>query len=239
MPLRDRNLPRRHPSGLTRRQLFGAFGALGLAACDPGHPRRGVLGAMERWNGGLQSRLFSRSRELAGGALTPADAFPGYKATPGPAFPLPAKDWALKLGGRVKRPRTLSLAELHALPRTDARIEHHCVEGWSAVADWHGVRLSELARLVGAEDVGYVEFKSFDLGYWSSWDADSAMHPQTLIAYGMNGADLTPKHGAPARLYGAVKLGYKQVKYLTEINFVDEETGGYWEDQGYEWFAGV
>jgi DMSO/TMAO reductase YedYZ molybdopterin-dependent catalytic subunit len=229
--------PRRQ--GLTRRQLFGAFGALGLAACDTSKPRRGVLGAMEGWNRGFQSLLFSRSLEASAGDLTPDEMFPGYKATPGPAFPLAPAGWALKVGGQVARPRSFSLDDLRKLPRTDARIEHHCVEGWSAVADWHGVRLSELAKQVGASDVGYVEFKSFDLNYWSSWDADSAMHPQTLIAYGMNGKDLTPKHGAPARLYGSVKLGYKQVKYLTEINFLDEETGGYWEAQGYEWFAGV
>ena len=121
---------------------------------------------------------------------------------------------------------------------------HHCVEGWSATADWSGVRVSEIAKLVGAEDVDYVEFKSFDRDgrgrdYWSSWDRDSAMHPQTLLAYGMNGRPLSPEHGAPVRLYGAVKLGYKQVKYLTEVNFLSEETGGYWEALGYEWFAGT
>src|SRR5262245_39263025 len=216
---------------LSRRQLFRALGAVGaatLVGCDTDHPRRGVLGAMERWNRGAQSLLFSRSLEVEGGALTPEDAFPGYHA--GPVVPLAPADWKLKVGGRVARPRALTLDDLRGLPRVDSRIEHHCVEGWSAIADWHGVRVSELARLVGAQDTAYVEFKSFDIGYWSSWDADSAMHPQTMIAYGMNGKPLTPKHGAPARLYGAVKLGYKNVKYLTEINFLDEETGGYWEN---------
>ena len=65
------------------------------------------------------------------------------------------------------------------------------------------------------------------------------MHPQTLLAYGMNGRELYPDHGAPLRLYSAVKLGYKNVKYLTEVNFLPTKTGGYWEDQGYEWYAGV
>lgn len=229
----------REKRGMSRRQLFTAFGALGLAACDTDKPRRGALGLAERWNRGVESRLFRSGLEVAGGDLTPEDAFPGYKATPGPAFPLAPKDWALVVGGRVARPRRLTLEDLRGLPRTDVRIEHHCVEGWSAVADWSGVRLSEIARLCGAADVDYVEFRSFDLGYWSSWDMDSAMHPQTMVALGMNGKPLSPKHGAPARLYGAVKLGYKQVKYLAQINFLDEETGGYWEDQGYEWYAGV
>jgi len=84
-----------------------------------------------------------------------------------------------------------------------------------------------------------VEFRSFDAGYWSSWDRESALHTQTLLAYGMNGEQLYPDHGAPLRVYSAVKLGYKMVKYLTEVNFLAERTGGYWEDQGYEWFGGV
>ena len=106
------------------------------------------------------------------------------------------------------------------------RVRHHCVEGWSAVAAWHGVRLRDVAGLVGADPrAPYVEFRSFDAGYWSSWDRESALHKQTLLAYGMNGAPLYPDHGAPLRLYSAVKLGYKMVKYLTEVNFLPERTG--------------
>jgi DMSO/TMAO reductase YedYZ molybdopterin-dependent catalytic subunit len=84
-----------------------------------------------------------------------------------------------------------------------------------------------------------VEFRSFDSNYWSSWDFGSAMHPQTLLAYGMNGHDLTEDHGAPVRVYSAVKLGYKMVKYLTAVNFLAAPSGGYWENQGYDWFGGV
>jgi DMSO/TMAO reductase YedYZ molybdopterin-dependent catalytic subunit len=75
--------------------------------------------------------------------------------------------------------------------------------------------------------------------YYESIDLLDAYHPQTILAYGMNGGPLGPGHGAPLRLYAAVKLGYKMVKYLTEVNFLPAATGGYWEDQGYEWFAGV
>nr|WP_284663833.1 molybdopterin-dependent oxidoreductase [Myxococcus sp. SDU36] len=134
----------------------------------------------------------------------------------------------------------LTLDALQRLPRTDLRIRHHCVVGWSAVASWHGVRLSELAHYAGADSrAGYVELRSFDAGYSSSWDRPSAFHPQTILAYGMNGQPLTPGHGAPLRLYSGVKLDYKMVKYLTKVNFLPEPTGGYWEDRGYEWFAGV
>jgi DMSO/TMAO reductase YedYZ molybdopterin-dependent catalytic subunit len=144
------------------------------------------------------------------------------------------------IGGLVDRPTVFSLPDLKRLPRTDMRVRHHCVEGWSAVASWHGVQLREVARIVGAHrDARFVEFRSFDAGYWSSWDRESALHPQSLLAYGMNGHDLYPDHGAPVRLYSPVKLGYKSVKYLTEVNFLPHRTGGYWENQGYEWYAGV
>ncbi len=142
--------------------------------------------------------------------------------------------------GLVAHPLTLSLDDLRRLPRTRTRVRHHCVEGWSAVAAWDGVRLSEIARIAGVDPrARYVEFRSFDSGYCSSWDLESALHAQTILAYGMNGAPLQVEHGAPLRLYSAVKLGYKMVKYLTEVSFLPVRTGGYWEDQGYEWFAGV
>jgi DMSO/TMAO reductase YedYZ molybdopterin-dependent catalytic subunit len=161
-------------------------------------------------------------------------------STWGPMMPYPPNNWSLKVGGMVDRPMVFSLADLKRLPRTDMRVRHHCVEGWSAVASWHGVQLREIARMAGAHrDARYVEFRSFDAGYWSSWDRESALHPQSLLAYGMNGHDLYPDHGAPLRIYSPVKLGYKSVKYVTEVNFLPTRTGGYWENQGYEWYAGV
>jgi DMSO/TMAO reductase YedYZ molybdopterin-dependent catalytic subunit len=231
---------------MRRRDLLRAGALLGLAACDVKRPKRGILGAMETWNKGFQSLIFSPDLEASAGDVTPevetisgmtVDVFPVYHISR--TTPIAPPGWKLKIGGMVARPRELSLDDLQRLTRTDVHIEHHCVEGWSATADWHGVRLRDIAELVGAEKVDYVEFKSFDAGYWSSWDRDSALHSQTLLAYGMNGHPLTPAHGAPVRLYGAVKLGYKQVKYLTEVNFLDHETGGYWEQQGYEWYAGT
>ena len=221
----------------SRRDIVKILGVLGLVGCDTSRPSTGVLGAMEKWNRKAQSLLFSPTLKAHAGELTPADAIPIYHISPD--IPIAPRGWSLKVGGLVDRPRHFSLQDLMAMPRTDCRVEHHCVEGWSVTADWHGVRLRDLAAVVGAQKVGYVEFKSFDSDYWSSWDRDSALHPQTLIAYGMNGKPLSPAHGAPARLYGSVKLGYKNVKYLTEINFLDRETGGYWEQQGYEWFAGT
>jgi DMSO/TMAO reductase YedYZ molybdopterin-dependent catalytic subunit len=170
--------------------------------------------------------------------VTPLEAFPAYFISP--TVPVAPRGWTLRVRGLVDRQVDLSLEELQRMTRTDIRVRHHCVEGWSAVASWHGVQLAELARGVGASPgAHFVEFRSFDSDYYSSWDRESAEHAQTILAYGMNGETLTPAHGAPLRLYGAVKLGYKSVKYLDEIRFLPEATGGFWEDRGYEWYAGV
>lgn len=227
---------------MRRRELLAAIGAGVLtSACDSRTPRQGFLGAMDRWNQRVQSGLFDPDRMaplLPESAATPEEAFPKYFVSD--SIPIAPAGWRLKVGGLVKTPVELSVEELMRLPRTELRVQHHCVEGWSAVASWHGVAVRDLAERVGADPrAQFVEFRSFDNGYWSSWDRPSAFHRQSILAYGMNGHPLDPAHGAPLRLYSAVKLGYKMVKYLTEVNFLATETGGYWENMGYEWFAGV
>src|SRR5262245_38946861 len=212
-----------------------------VATAQTTRAQSGFLQWMGRWNERVERFLFRPERlgaEVPPAETTPADAFPSYFISDD--IPVAPAGWVLKVGGLVARPATFSLEQLQQLPRTDMRVRHHCVEGWSAVAAWHGVRLRDVAAVVGADRRSpYVEFRSFDAGYWSSWDRESALHPQTLLAYGMHGMSLSPEHGAPLRVYTAVKLGYKMVKYLTEVNFLPARTGGYWEDQGYEWFAGV
>jgi len=253
-----------------RRTFLGAA-LLGAAACDPQRTHEGFLGAMERWNDRTQRLLF-RKGKLARSerSLTKLEAFPVYHIWDDvPAAPA---GWRLQVKGLCARPLSLTVDDLKNMPRTDIRVRHYCVEGWSAVASWHGVRLSEIERIAGADPKArFLEFRSFDktgsddedddepdvviepdakaapgstppaarMPYYSSWDRESAEHPQTILAYGMNGVDLTPDHGAPVRLYSAVKLGYKMVKYLTDVIYLPDRTGGFWEDQGYEWFAGV
>ncbi len=226
---------------LTRRKFItGAAAASLLAGCES-RPVAGFLAAMETVNAKFEEFVFSPRRlapELPPSAETPANAFPSYFISN--SMPFPPANWTLRVAGLVRQPAIFTLAELRQMPRTEMRVQHHCVEGWSAVAAWQGVRLREVAKAVGIDPrVRYVEFRSFDSNYWSSWDLGSALHPQSILAYGMNGHPLYPDHGAPLRLYSAVKLGYKMVKYLTEINFLPNKTGGYWEDQGYDWFAGV
>jgi DMSO/TMAO reductase YedYZ molybdopterin-dependent catalytic subunit len=236
---------------MKRRQIL-TFALLGASGCNPENPHDGVLGVMERWNDGAQRLLFRKSKlapEEPESALTRPEDFPVYHVAED--VPLAPAGWRLQIKGLCSRPLSLSLDDLRRLPRTDMRVRHHCVEGWSAVASWHGVRMSEIARACGADPrARFVEFSSFDrpdtnddddkpAPYSSSWDRESVDHPQTLLAYGMNGKTLEPDHGAPVRLYSAVKLGYKSVKYLTEVVYQPVRTGGYWEDKGYEWFAGV
>lgn len=147
----------------------------------------------------------------------------------------------LTLNGEINRPLQLSLADIQTLPLTSMVIRHVCVEGWAAIVQWSGVRLRDLVALAQPKTgVRYVYFKSAD-GYYESWDLASSLHPQTLMAYQKNGQPLSADNGAPLRLASPIKLGYKQSKWVTEITLVSHlmPKKGYWEDQGYEWFAGL
>jgi len=148
--------------------------------------------------------------------------------------------WRLRVAGLVQRPLELSLNELMTMPRVTYTVTHHCVEGWSAIATWHGVPVAAIvARCQPLAAARYIQFVSFDSDYSNGWDMASALHPQTILAYGMNDNPLPPAHGAPLRLYSPTKLGYKLTKYLVAMTFTDKRPGGYWEDQGYPWFGGI
>ncbi len=236
--------------GIDRRRFLeagsGAIGALVLAACDSMGPKsaQSLLKFAERKNESIERILLRhssmdvpRSSARAAGSHFPAyfvsDTVPVWnESARGP--------WALEVGGMVDRPLKLSLADLAALPRVGYRLDHFCVEGWTAVATRTGVRLAELARLAGVQrGAQYVDFSSFDSDYHESWDIDSATHPQTLVVYAQDGHYLNAAWGAPARIYSPVKLGYKNTKYLTRITFLPRRNGGYWSDRGYEWYGGV
>ncbi len=148
----------------------------------------------------------------------------------------------LKITGEVNNPLALSLPEVYKLPLTTMVIRHVCVEGWAAIVQWGGIRLRDLIALAQPkEGVKYVYFKSAD-GYYESWDLAASVHPQTLLAYEKNGAPIPLANGAPLRLAAPIKLGYKQSKWVTEVMLLSQmlpERKGYWEDKGYEWFAGL
>ncbi|MBD2128132.1 molybdopterin-dependent oxidoreductase [Microcoleus sp. ZQ-A2] len=147
----------------------------------------------------------------------------------------------LTIDGEVNHPLSMSMEQIQQLPLTAMTIRHVCVEGWAAIVQWGGVRLRELVTLAQPKaDVKYIYFQSAD-GYYESWDIASALHPQTLMAYQKNSQPLSIDNGAPLRLASPIKLGYKQSKWVTRITLVSHlfPRRGYWEDQGYEWFAGL
>ena len=155
------------------------------------------------------------------------------------------KAWRLSIDGLVARPMSYSLADLKAMPVSGQITLHACEEGWSAIAEWTGVRLATLLNLAGIRDAArYVAFFPFDTN-WDSLDIYEALHPQTLLAYGMNGAELPMEHGAPLRLRVPRQLGYKSVKYLSRIYVTDSlrgigsGKGSISPDLGYSWYAGI
>ncbi len=149
--------------------------------------------------------------------------------------------YRLTIDGEVNHPMQLSVNELYKLPLTSVVMRHVCVEGWAAIVQWGGVRLRDLIQLAQPKDtVRYVYFQSAD-GYYESWDLRSCLHPQTLMAYQKNGQPLPIDNGAPLRLAAPIKLGYKHSKWVTRIMLTSNllPRRGYWEDRGYEWFAGL
>jgi len=158
--------------------------------------------------------------------------------------------WRLQVRGLVERELSLSMDELRALPQRTQITRHDCVEGWSAIGQWTGPQLSTILNMAGLKpEARYLIFRCADtLGgayYYESCDMDDAHHPQTIIAHELNGEPLPEANGAPLRLRIERQLGYKHAKYLTAIEAVDSfddiegGQGGYWEDRGYQWYAGV
>ena len=164
-------------------------------------------------------------------------------------------DYALTIEGLVERPQAFTLAQLRQEASRTQITRHDCVEGWSSIAQWKGARLSPLLDKAGVKSTArYVVFHCFDSlemtldgtgQYYESIDLIDAHHPQTILAYEMNGRVLPVGHGAPLRLRVERQLGYKHAKYINRIELVADlkdigrGKGGYWEDRGYEWYAGI
>jgi len=154
-------------------------------------------------------------------------------------------DWMLRIDGMVARPAAFSLADLQKYPAHTQITHQACEEGWSFIAEWTGVRLSHVLDLVQVDPrARYLVFFSFD-NFWESIDMIDALHPQTFLAYGLNGRDLPPEHGAPVRVRVARQLGYKSVKYLARVIVTDslehfgKGVGGINPEYGYSWWAGI
>ena len=146
--------------------------------------------------------------------------------------------YRLEVTGLVADKHVWSLAELRAMPQTDQVTRHICVEGWSAIGKWGGVPFASFLRRVGADlSAKYVGFKCAD-DYYTSIDMPTALHPQTLLALTYDSQPLPPKYGFPMKLRMPTKLGYKNPKHIQAIFVTNTYPGGYWEDQGYNWFGG-
>ncbi|MGE5093510.1 MAG: molybdopterin-binding protein [Betaproteobacteria bacterium] len=245
------------------RTAAAVAGALLLAGCDRLSRTRWfppILESAESLNRRVQRLVTTRSSMAkeypvsdisptfrSNGTAVPEDA--GYIQLARNGF----RDWALEVGGLVERPLRLTLADLRAMPSRTQVTRHDCVEGWSAIGQWTGVPLHEvLARAVPRPQARYVVFRCADpmegtdgSRYYESIDMEDARHPQTLLAYALNGAPLPVPNGAPLRLRVERQLGYKMAKYLMSVELVESfehirgGRGGYWEDQGYEWYAGI
>jgi DMSO/TMAO reductase YedYZ molybdopterin-dependent catalytic subunit len=242
------------PSGINRRDFLRLGAVAGpaaiVAACgwDGGPALEPRLRAFSRINDWVGEKVIQSPTRLAKeypvSARTRMENFPSYSITYNRTgvFPSPAslKDWALEVGGLVRKPLRLTRRAIEAMPRVTYTVKHHCVEGWTAIATWTGVPVSTIVALARpTEQARYLRFDSFDSDYYNGWDLKSAMHPQTILAYAYNDQPLMMNHGAPLRLYSPIKLGYKLTKYLTGVRFTSERPGGYWEDRGYPWFGGV
>jgi len=257
--MNDATKPRRY----FLQRAAAATSALLLAGCDrlsrsEWFPR--VLAVADTWNYGAAHAVAPRksmAQEFAESDRSPefrsnGTANPGtdeYRAMVANGF----ADYRLAVAGMVAQPKRFSLADLRALPGRTQITRHDCVEGWSAIAKWKGVKLSAILDAVQpAANARYVMFYCADPMeadgtdfYYESIDLDDAYHPQTILAYEMNDAALPVANGAPLRLRVERQLGYKQAKYVTAIALVDSfgnvagGKGGYWEDNGYQWYAGI
>ncbi len=252
---------------LTRRSLLArlsaGFCAVALGGCQKLSESTWfvkVLGFGETASRRVHKLVLPRkamAQEFTEADLSPQFRSNGTAMPRNPTFMAMAKkgfaDYRLAIDGLVERPGTFSLADIRALPSRTQITRHDCVEGWSAIGKWKGARLSSLLETVRVKsNARYVVFHCADpmeedasSPYYESIDMDDAFHPQTILAYELNGESLPIKNGAPLRLRLERQLGYKMAKYVMRLEIVEDFSriaggkGGYWEDQGYEWYAGI
>jgi DMSO/TMAO reductase YedYZ molybdopterin-dependent catalytic subunit len=199
-----------------------------------------ALRAMSRWNDRVQAWMFNPDKLAP--TYTKADVtrpfpFNGfYRASRAPAVDGDA--YRLEIAGLVAERRPWSIGDLRALPQESQITRLICVEGWSAIGEWSGVRLGAFLKRIGADTrARYVGFKCAD-GYYSSIDMATALHPQTILALDFGGNELPRHFGYPMRLRMPTKLGFKNPKHIAALFVTNDYPGGYWEDQGYNWFSG-
>lgn len=219
---------------------LGALSMLTGCNLEDGDSVDAALKIMSRFNDKVQAALFSHDHLAATfppGAITKPFPFNAYYGM-ADIRTVDATSWRLELSGQIADRRPWSLAQLRELPQQRQITRHICVEGWSAIGDWSGVPFSVFLERIGADRrARYVGFKCFD-DYFTSIDMATALHPQTIMALDYGDSPLPPAYGAPLKLRMPTKLGYKNPKYIAAITVTNQNPGGYWENQGYNWFGG-
>jgi DMSO/TMAO reductase YedYZ molybdopterin-dependent catalytic subunit len=234
-------LQRLHRRGFLRTML--SLGSLTmLTGCDLS-THSGIDGALEaimRFDDKAQARLFNSHRlakTYPASATTRPFRFNAYYAE-WQVRPVP-DNWVLNVSGLVTDKSPWTLPALMRMPLQSQITRHICIEGWSQIGQWSGVPLGVFLRRIGADlSACYVYFKCFD-GYSTSIDMASALQPQTILALDFEEKPLAPQWGAPVRLRIPTKLGFKSAKNVEAIEVTNKFPGGYWEDQGYDWYGGV
>jgi DMSO/TMAO reductase YedYZ molybdopterin-dependent catalytic subunit len=245
---------------MKRRNVLAGLGAGFLTGCSKvgdSEPMQKLFGLAQDWHRGFQRAV--GGRDALAREFSPADISPYFRGNGTmdprePAYLAHAAagfaDWKLTVGGLVEHPLELSLDQVRALPQRTQITRHDCVEGWSAIGQWTGPQLRTILAMAKLRpEARYILFrcadKIHDEPYYESIDLVDAFHPQTIVAHQLNGEPLPIKNGAPLRMRIERQLGYKHAKYVNGIEAVASldriagGKGGFWEDRGYQWYAGI
>jgi DMSO/TMAO reductase YedYZ molybdopterin-dependent catalytic subunit len=231
----------------SRRSFLRGVGSLGalatLTGCDiiDGDTSEKALRVVSRFNDRVQALLFD-SNTLATtfpeSAITRPFPFNAYYAED-EAPEIDGEDYKLEIGGLVDNKKSWTLPELNKLPEVSQITRLVCVEGWSAIGSWQGVKLSDFLKLIGADTKAkYVWFQCAE-GYSNTIDMPTALHPQTQLTLKFDNKTLPRAYGFPIKIRIPTKLGFKNPKYVTAMWVQNNDAGGYWENQGYNWFSGL
>jgi len=234
------------PDTARRSFLRGAasLGALAfLTGCDiiDGDSAEGVLRKVSSFNDGVQAALFGRTKlapTYPESAITRPFPFNAYYSLANAPTVDPAT-YRFEVSGLVDNKKPWTLDELQALPEVSQITRHVCVEGWSAIGSWQGASLGDFLRRIGADTrAKYVWFRCAE-GYSNTIDMATALHPQTQMTFKYDHQILPRAYGFPMKIRIPTKLGYKNPKYVVAMEITNTDRGGYWENQGYNWFGGL